>query len=267
VVTAAPAPGVYVGSIRHRRFTPRPHDFQYQLFMVLLDVDGVEQAMAASRLTSYNRWNWASFHDRDHVGDPSQPLRARITASAKASGLLLPDGPILLLTHLRYAGYVFNPISLFYCFDRNHALRAVLADVRNTYGGRRFYWLQPADAAAHRFRAVADKTLYVSPFMEPGVGYEFVLTPPGTTLVAHMNVMRQAPEGSGDAAGRERRILDATLSLERRPWTAVNIRRALLRFPWMTAQVTAAIHFEALRLRLKGLPVVPPPLEPEPCDR
>jgi DUF1365 family protein len=260
-----PAPGLYVGTIRHRRFTPRPHDFEYRLFMVLLDVDGIEQAMTASRLTSYNHWNWASFHDSDHVGDPSQPLRTRLRASAEAHGLSLPDGPILLLTHLRYAGYIFNPISIFYCLDSGGALRRVLADVRNTYGGRRLYWLQPADPAAHRFRAVADKTLCVSPFMASGVSYEFLLTPPGDAMVAHMNVHRQAPRGDAVASGE--RVFDATLSLERRPWTAATIRRALLRFPWMTAKVTAAIHFEALRLYLKGLPVVPRPLEPEPCDR
>lgn len=265
-MSVAPAPGLYVGTIRHRRFAPRPHQFEYRLFMVLLDVEGIEQAMAASRLTSYNSWNWASFHDRDHVGDASQPLRARLEASAAAAGLYLPDGPILLLTHLRYAGYIFNPISLYYCFDREGAVRCVLADVRNTYGGRRFYWLRPEDAAAHRFRAVAGKSLYVSPFMEPGVSYEFLLTPPGKTLVAHMNVDRRRDDASS-VPGTGDRLFDATLSLERRPWTASAIRRALLRFPWMTAKVTAAIHFEALRLRLKGLPVVPRPIQPEPCDR
>ena len=215
--------------------------------MALLDVDRLPEAMAVSRLTSYNRFNWASFHDADHIGDPSLRLRDRLARSAASHAVALPAGPIYLLTHLRYAGYVFNPISIYYCYDQHGALTLVLADVRNTYGGRREYWLRPADALPHRFKAAAAKSLYVSPFMTHDVGYEFVLTPPTAALVAHMNV---APEGGG-------KVFDATLTLERRPWTAAEIRRALCGFPVMTAKVIAAIHWQALRLWLKGAPVVP----------
>jgi len=254
MVTAVP--GLYVGTIRHRRFAPRTHEFQYTLFMALLDVDRIRESMAVSAFTGYNQWNWATFDDTDHLGDPSQPLRERLRASASAAGVTLPDGPIHLLTHLRYAGYVFNPISIFYCHGEDGALRLVLAEVNNTYGGRRNYWLRPADDASHRFRSVATKSLYVSPFMQFGVDYEFVLTPPGQTLVAHMNVVR-------GVEGQERpdRMFDATLTLRHRPWTARNLRSALLRYPLMTAKVTAAIHWEALKLRLKGLPVMPFPQE------
>jgi DUF1365 family protein len=241
--------------LRHRRFAPRPHQFEYALFMTLLDVDRVPEAMAVSRLTSHNRWNWAAFNDDDHLETWSGSLRARVEASAAAAGESLPDGPIHLLTHLRYAGYVFNPISLFYCHDRAGLLRLVLAEVSNTYGGRRSYWLRPADESRRRFRSTAGKTMYVSPFMEDGITYEFVLTPPSSTLVAHMNVI--ATEESGDGARR----FDATLRLSREPWTAAAIRRSLLRFPLMTGKVMAAIHWEALRLRIKGVPVQPFPPE------
>src|SRR5262245_16412405 len=96
------APALYVGRLRHRRFRPRVHEFTYRLFMVLVDVDRVDEQMRASRLTSVNRFNWASFHDADHLGDPTQPLRARVAADAARHGHQLPDGPIYLLTHLRY---------------------------------------------------------------------------------------------------------------------------------------------------------------------
>jgi DUF1365 family protein len=128
----------------------------------------------------------------------------------------------------------------------------VLADVRNTYGGRRSYWLTPADMEDSRMRAVAAKALYVSPFMDFDVDYEFLLTPPGETLVAHMNVRRGAARSATP-------IFDATLTLQRRPWTARSVRAALLRHPLMTAKVIGAIHWEALRLRLKRLPIVPMP--------
>ena len=240
--------GLYVGSLRHRRLAPVRHEFTYSIFMALLDVDRLPEAMAASRFTSYNRFNWASFHDADHIGDSSLSLRERLTRSAANGGLTLPSGPIYLLTHLRYAGYVFNPISIYYCYDSTVVLSLVLADVRNTYGGRREYWLRPVDAAPHRFKAEAAKSLYVSPFMTHDVGYEFVLTPPESSLVAHMNV---APAAGGG------RLFDATLTLDRRPWNAVEIRRALCRFPVMTGKVIAAIHWQALRLWLKGAPVQP----------
>lgn len=243
------APGLYVGTIRHRRFSPRPHEFTYSLFMALLDIDRLPEAMAVSRLTSYNRWNWVAFHDRDHLGDPGRSLRERLRADAAAAGTSLPDGRILLLTHLRYAGYVFNPISLFYCHDRSGELCTVLAEVNNTYGGRHAYWLSPERHVGGPFRAMVPKSLYVSPFMHAANDYEFVLTPPGPTLMAHMNV---TPSES-----RSARLFDATLQLQYQPWTASTIRAALMRFPLMTAKVIAAIHFEALRLYVKGVPVVP----------
>ena len=247
------AAALYTGTIRHRRFAPRAHQFEYSLFMVLLDVDRLREAMGVSRLTSYNGWNWASFDERDHIGDPSQPLRDRLRESAASADEVLPDGPIYILTHLRYVGYVFNPISLYYCYDRSNRLRLVLADVRNTYGGRCGYWLRSGGDRRDVVRETAAKSLYVSPFMDYDVDYDFVLTPPGPTLVAHMNVTHR----NGGAAG-EPRLFDATLRLTQQPWTARAVRTALARWPWMTAKVIAAIYWQALRLRLKGVPVVPP---------
>lgn len=246
-----PHPGLYVGTLRHRRFTPTPHAFRYSLFMALLDVDALPEAMAVSPLTSYNRANLAAFDDRDHLGDPALPLRERVAASARAAGRRVPDGPIYLLTHLRYAGYAFNPISLFYCYDAAGALRQVLAEVNNTFGGRQLYWLEQDRAPGAPLRQRAAKSLYVSPFMVPDVAYDFVLTAPGKRLVAHMNVLRTGGVSSGT------RLLDATLSLAFRPWTRREVHRALAGFPLMTAKVIAAIHWQALRLYLKGVPVVP----------
>jgi len=241
-------PGLYTGTIRHRRFSPRVHEFRYALFMALLDVDEVSSQMAVSRLTARNRWNVASFYDADHIGHPSMSLRERVEASALAAGHQRPGGPIYLLTHLRYAGYLFNPISLYYCCDAEGQVTQVLADVRNTYGGRHSYWLQPLDGRTQRFHAVSAKSLYVSPFMAMAADYQFLLTPPGSSLVAHMNVIEHA---TGD------RMFDATLSLQRRPWTAANVRRTLAAYPLMTLKVIGAIHFEALRLHLKGLTQIP----------
>ena len=139
--------GLFVGTLRHRRFTPVAHAFTYPLFMALLDIDRVPELMRVSAVTSYNRWNWASFDDRDHLGDPSRSLRERLDVDAARHGIDLPDGPIFLLTHLRYLGYCFNPVSFFYCFDRAEQLQVVLAEVSNTFGGTHNYWLRPDSAS------------------------------------------------------------------------------------------------------------------------
>ena len=236
--------GLFVGTLRHRRFTPVPHTFTYPLFMALLDVDRVPELMRVSRVTSHNRWNWASFHDRDHLGDPTRPLRERLAADAARHGIELPSGPIFLLTHLRYLGYGFNPVSFFYCFDGGERLQVVLAEVSNTFGGVHNYWLR-SDPASRTFRAAAAKSLYVSPFMPVDLDYAFAFTPPAGRLVAHMETLR---------AGAV--CFDATLSLERRPWRAGEIRRALLRYPAMTANVVAGIHWQAFLLWWKGVPLV-----------
>jgi hypothetical protein len=236
--------GLFVGTLRHRRFMPVPHAFTYPLFMALLDIDRVPELMRVSRVTSYNRWSWASFDDRDHLGDPARPLRERLAVDAARHGIDLPAGPIFLLTHLRYLGYCFNPVSFFYCFDGAQRLRVVLAEVSNTIGGSHNYWLRP-DPASRTFRSAAAKSLYVSPFMPVDLDYAFAFTPPAGHLVAHMNTSR-----AGSVC------FDATLSLERRPWNAVEIRRALFRHPAMTAHVMAGIHWQALKLWWKGVPLV-----------
>jgi len=237
--------GLFVGTLRHRRFAPVAHAFTYPIFMALLDIDRVPELMNRSRLTSHNQWNWASFDDRDHLGDPSRPLRERLVADAANHGIELPDGPVFLLTHLRYLGYCFNPVSFFYCFDGAGRLQVVLAEVSNTFGGTHNYWLRP-DPASRTFRAAAAKSLYVSPFMAPDLEYTFAFTSPASRLVAHMETSQSGSVG-----------FDATLSLERRAWDAREIRRLLVRHPAMTASVMASIHWEALKLWWKGVPVVP----------
>lgn len=236
--------GLFVGTLRHRRFTPVAHAFTYPIFMALLDIDRIPELMNRSWLTSHNQWNWASFDDRDHLGNPSWRLRERLVVDAAKHHVRLPAGPIFLLTHLRYLGYCFNPVSFFYCFDRDDRLQVVLAEVSNTFGGRHHYWLRP-QSDSRTFRASAEKSLYVSPFMPADLAYAFAFTPPEHHLVAHMTT-------SKDGAIN----FDATLSLGRRPWNAKEVRGVLMQYPVMTAKVTAQIHVQAIKLWWKGVPAV-----------
>lgn len=254
-------PALYTGQLRHRRFTPTPHAFTYDLFMALVDIDRIPEQMSASWCTSYNRFNWAAFDDRDHLGRPDRPLRERVADSAHAAGVTLPDGPIYLLTHLRYLGYSFNPISFFYCYNQQGQLCAILNEVNSTFGEQRCYWIDVtrAERGPNGVRHRTAKTMHVSPFMTMDVDYEFVLTEPTDSLVAHMNTFAQSTAG-------ERPYFDATLTLQRRDWTPSEIRRALIRHPFMTGKVIGAIHWEALRLWWKGVPHYAPPVNTHPTD-
>ena len=237
---------IYFGTVKHRRFRPVPHCFSYGLFMAFLDIDHIPELTKVSRLLSYNRFNWATYDERDHFGDPALPLRQRLKLNAAAQGLTLPDGPVFLLTNLRYLGYNFNPVSFFYCYDAQEHLQLVLAEVNSTFGESLNYWLSqdnelPA-SNAKRYRTA--KRMHVSPFMGMKLDYTFTLTPPDRTLIVHMDTIEEAKP-----------FFDATLKLERKPWSAHSLHRALLSHPWMTAKVICAIHWEALRLYLKNVPV------------
>ena len=251
---------LYVGKLRHRRFTPRTHAFSYPVYMAFLDVDRLPELMRISAFSSYNKWNVTAYCERDHFGNSAASLRARLAEDAAAQGLQLPDGQIFLLTHLRYFGYVFNPVSFYYFYDRAGDLPMMMAEVNSTFGERHNYWLHSGcqrSSAANRYST--SKKMHVSPFMGMDLQYDWIFTPPGDHLVAHMNTLQ-----SGKA------FFDATLELERRPWEARALRRVLATYPLMTLRVIAAIHWQALRLWLKHVPVFTHPgkirrADPEPA--
>src|SRR5271165_4762668 len=234
---------LYVGKLRHRRFSPRAHEFAYPVFMAFLDVDRLPELMRVSPFSSYNRWNWSSYSERDHFGNPAQSLRERLAEDAARHGVALPDGQIFLLTHLRYLGYVFNPVSFFYFYDRGGNLAMLMAEVNSTFGERHNYWLsadcERTSSAAKRYTTA--KQMYVSPFMGMDLEYDWIFSSPGERLVAHMNTV---------CGGKA--FFDATLELERRPWQSSELHRALASYPLMTVRVIAAIHWQALKLWLKN---------------
>ncbi|HEV2273913.1 MAG TPA: DUF1365 domain-containing protein [Acidobacteriaceae bacterium] len=243
-------PGIYAGTLRHRRWLPRRHEFTYPLFLAFLDIDRLPDLMRISPWSSYNRANVVSYRDRDHFGDASQTLRHRLERDARDRGLEAPAGRVFLLTHLRYWGYNFNPVSFYYCYGMDRRLQSVLAEVNNTFGETHNYWLtsglETPAGTSKRYRF--DKAFHVSPFFRMRQGYDWTFSPPGDRLVVEcMNFE------DGELA------FDSTLALERREWTRRELHRAILGYPLMTARVIAAIHWQALRLLLKRVPVVPHP--------
>lgn len=245
-------PGVMVGTIRHRRFLPASHEFSYPLFMSLLDIDQLPQQMEVSTFASLGRWNILSFYQEDYLAPGAGSLRERLAREAGNAGFPLPEGRILLLTHPRFCGYGFNPISLFYCFDLDGHLQQVGAEVHSTFGERHLYWLGHWNRDEHGCFHCA-KQLHVSPFMTMDHTYRFGLAQSQRHLTLHIDNWR---------AGE--RLFDATLSLDWRPWTRSHLESALLEYPFMTAKVTAAIHWQALKLYLKRIPFIPHPSKSNP---
>ena len=224
---------LYVGTVRHRRFQPRAHAFRYSLFMVYLDLDELDTAFAGRWLWSARRPAVARFAREDHLGDPALPLADEVRALVERRTGRRPAGPVRLLTHLRYLGYVFNPVSFYYCHDAaGDKVETVVAEVSNTPWGERHCYVVPTSAST-------EKAMHVSPFMPMDLRYHWRFGAPGEGLG-----VRMALERAGE------RVFDASLALVRRPIT----NAALLRFPLMTAKVIAAIHWEALRLGLKRVP-------------
>ncbi len=231
---------IYTGAVAHNR--PGKHRLRYRIFMLALDLDELPLLQSRLRLLKHNKLALLSLFDRDHGDRTGAALRPQIETKLRQAGIAFDGGRIVLLTMPRMLNYVFNPLSVYFCFARNGELAAIVHEVANTFGEWHFYVLKPESAADGLVTQACDKSFFVSPFLEQNLRYEFRILPPGEQVSVAMLVKR------GPAVA-----LAAVFAGERRELTDANILSAVAANPLMTLKVIAGIHWEALKMWSKGV--------------
>jgi DUF1365 family protein len=249
------ASGLYVGEVVHERFAPRRHRLSYRIFQLLIDIDAAPDLAKRLKLFSHNRLGLFSLYDKDHGDGSGRSLRAFAEDALSAAGLALPGGQILIQCMPRVLGYVFNPLTLFYCHDDGGRLAAMIYEVHNTFGQRHSYVIPVALDDSGPVRQSCGKAFHVSPFMGMDMSYHFTIGAPGESVSTVI-------QGRG-AEGKP--LIFAGFKGARRPLGDGQLLRLVATYPLMTLKVTAAIHLEAIKLLLKGLRLQPaPPAPPGP---
>lgn len=233
------ASAIYHGFVTHTRIAPTRHAFRYRVFSLLLDLDEMDAFASRSWIFARNRRGIIGFHDEDH-GD-GRPLREWLTAMLRNAGIDA-DGPVRVLCYPRLFGFVFNPLSVWFCHARSGALAAIVYEVHNTFGERHAYVL-PVQNNTTGIKHGCAKDFYVSPFLSMECEYDFRIQPPNKNVLIFI---REKERGKP--------VLTAAFAGERRPLTDGNLVLALVSHPLMTLKIVGAIHFEALRLWLKRVP-------------
>jgi DUF1365 family protein len=241
---AEPPACLYVGHVMHARSRPVAHRFRYRVFSLLIDLDRLDEAARLTRLFGVNRPNLVSFHERDHGSGDGTPLAAQARKLAREAGIDGGITKVMLLCYPRVLGYAFNPLSVYYVYGSSGELCCILYEVHNTFSQRHTYVAKvgPGELDGKGLRQTRDKLLYVSPFIDMAMRYEFHLKAPAENLFLRI--------GERDEHGR---LLLATFAAARRRLSARSLIACCLAVPALGLKVIGAIHFEAARLWLKGL--------------
>jgi hypothetical protein len=245
---------IYDGAVVHQRLAPRRHRLRYRLFQLLVDLDDLPALGRRLRLFGHNRFAVFSLYDRDHLAGERRPLRGQIEAMLGQAGIDLSGGRIRLLCMPRVLGYVFNPLSLFYCHRPTGELAAVVMEVNNTFGERHCYLIEAGAATGGRIvRSGCAKTFFVSPFLGLDMSYDFRLAAPGQTVATA--ILGRGEDGAP--------IISAAFRGQRRDLDDANLAAAFFSHPLLTLKVILAIHWEGGKLLANGVGLrvkpTPPP--------
>lgn len=245
--TATAPAALYWGKVMHARWRPVQHRFTYRVMNLLIDLDRLNDADRQSWLFGVNRVSPFSFHERDHGDAKGACLSQHARRLAAERGVDLSGGRVLLLCYPRVLGYVFNPLSVYFCYAASGDLALLIYEVRNTFGEMHSYVVPVQDAPPGRaIRQNQPKEFYVSPFMEMETHYRFSISPPEQDVT--VRIVQTGQQGA---------MFAAAFCGRRRALTSRSLLAALLALPFLTFKVFAAIHWEAMRLWLKGVPYLP----------
>lgn len=271
--------GIYSGHVRHRRFTPVLHRFRYSMFMVYLDVDEIDAL--CDKVMGFGRawFHFARFRRQDYIDgakDINQAVKDKIHA---LTGKRI-DGKVSMLCHLRYGGLYFSPLNVYYVFDQQGVWQYVLAEVSNTPWNQRHYYAIPAKQYWQQKHFIDDKAFHVSPFNPMDQDYVWQLSQPdsivnihlevhskkdsfhwGSEIISNKNSNHNAERhNSGHLNGDHHKVnatkvFDATLAMQKQPFTTTTLLRHLLITPIMTIKVVVGIYWQAFKLWRKGAPI------------
>lgn len=234
----------------HRRTRPRKHRLIYRVFSVLVDLDELSELDQHLHGFGYNRFSLVSFHDKDHGPGTGEPLRPWVDTILAEADINIEGGPIRLLCYPRMMGYAFNPLANYFCYRPDGTLAAVLHEVSNTFGQRHCYLFR-TNGDGELERHSVKKCFYVSPFIDMDMTYHFRIKPPADEVAVAIH------ETDDDGT-----LLFASFSGSRRELAAWTMVKTFLAFPLMTLKVIGGIHWEALKLWRKGVPLVKRPEPP-----
>jgi len=234
---------LYTGTVMHQRLKPFGHRFSYSVFSLLVDLDRLSELDAQTFLLSVNRPGAVAFYERDHVEKEGETLRQYANRLLRDAGFQTPAHRILMLAYPRVFGYAFNPISVYFAYDKNGTLIALVYAVRNTFGERHSYVapILNGESGPAGIRQTRAKVLHVSPFIEMSARYFFRILPPGKTV--RLRILE-------DVGGEP--VLAATFNGDAEHLDNASLAACLIKFPLMTLKVMFGIHWQALRLWFKG---------------
>lgn len=245
---------LFPGHVTHARLKPRAHRLSYDIYSLLLDIDELDLLDRSLRFFSVDRFNLFSFHRKDRCDGTGRDLRQQLESTMRKAGLVPDGGRIMLLTMPRLLGWAFNPLSMFFCYRRDGGLAAILWEVDNTFGERHAYIIPAGEPVDGEIVQTCDKAFYVSPFMDMDLRYRFRVRPPADTLTVKI-----------DVSDDEGLVLTARHLARREELTDRALLGAFLTIPLLTIRVIGGIHWEALKIWLKGVKLRPrpkPPAEP-----